>query len=286
MASAASSPITSRPPKVEFTNRFVQPPSQLYVFRDDQLFLRTHSQFALVDLFLRARLLTPDGEIVTLEYKHTTSATTRLPKLTTHDIAEGFLVGLAVIGDPATFARGDVWATVGITRGGGVPGSITQILAADYVEAVKGPSWPAGGVHSSVSGPGGINAVLQTDPAAGAEFSITIPNRARQRLVAGLFELVTDGTAANRRFTLEHTTVSGVLVRTLAVATQPASTTRTYSVGHWGDSAGLIGTTEMVNWPDHHLMIGSDFLRTVTTNLQAGDDYAAPQLLLEEWLEE
>lgn len=286
MSSAISSPITSQPPQVEFTNRFVQPPSGLYVFRDDKLFVRSQSRFVSQQLILRARLLTPAGNIATLEYKHETNIASREPTLTTHNISEGFLIGLALVPETATFARGDAYATVGITRGGDEPGSITQVLASDYIEALSGPTFPTGPVLSTVSGRGALNDELQTDPAAGDEFSITIPNRARQRLVSAFFTLVTDGTAADRRFTLELATVGGVMVQTLATASQPASTTRSYSLAHWGESPGLIASTEMINWPDHAFMSGGNFLRTNTANLQAGDNYVAPLLFIEEWLEE
>lgn len=286
MASVPSSPITSRAPQVEFTNRFVQPPSNLYVFRDDQLFLRSQTPFASTVLFLRARLLTPKGDIITLEFNHVTSTTAFEPTLTTHDIQEGFLVGLTVHSDPTLFSRGEVYAVVGITRGGADPPAVTQLLCADYIEGLKGPSWPQGGIRSSVEGPGNIAGVLQSDPAAGDEFGITINDRTRSRLISGFFTLTTDATALTRRFTLELLSGGGVVVEAVANDTQPASSTRFYLVGHWGTAPAAIEDRILVNWPQDVIMSGLDTLRTNTFRLQAGDDYSVIRLLSEQWLEE
>ena len=285
MADLISSPITSRAPVVEFTNRFVQPPSNLYVFRDDKLFLRSHSPFPSLGLFLRARLLTPAGEIVTLEYGHTTSSPSRTPLLTTHDIPEGFLVGVTVHTADTIFTRGDVYVVCGITRGGDAPGAITQILAADYIEGVKGPAWPVGPIRSSVEGPGLLAGVEQADSVAGAEFEITIPVRSRVRLISAFFTLVTDATAADRRVTFEYLAGGFVVLTALAQTTQPASTTRFYPLAHWGAPGFAVDDRITVNWPDHVIMSGGDTFRTFTFNMQAGDNYGAPLWLQEEWLQ-
>ncbi len=286
MAELKSSPITSRAPVVEFTNRFVQPPSNLYVFRDDQLFVRSQSAFASVALFLRARLLTPAGEIVTLEYSHTTSDTIRAPLLTTHKIPEGFLVGLTVHTSTTLFARGDVYVVCGITRGGDAPGAITQILAADYIEGVKGPSWPAGPIRSSIEGPGLLSGVQQANPLGGVEFEVTIPDRSRVRLISGFFTLVTDANVADRRVTFEYLADGLVVCVAVAEVVQTASTTRFYTLAHWGTGTGSLDGRILVNWPSNLIMPGGDVFRTATFNFQAGDNWGRPLWFQEEWLEE
>lgn len=286
MATPASSPITSRPAQVEFTNRFVQPPSSLYIFRDDKLFLRTQSFQTDLILRLRGRLLTPKGEVITLDFAHDTGGFVREPVMGTFDVAEGFLLGIAVTPPLLTLRRGEVFVTAGITRGGEVESTITQILFSGYIEGASSPSWPTGGIVSSTDGQGHLFRRLEADPSAGAEISIAVPANVRWRFISLFFTLVTDTTAANRQVNVEVIKNGTRVALYPANALQSASTTRSYTAGAIPVSQPALGTPTVIAMSEHLLLEEDDALNTVTGNIAAGDDFGLPISYVEEWMQE
>lgn len=286
MATAGSSPITSRAPQVEFTDRFVQPPTSLYVFRDDLLFIRSQSSSANRELRLRGRILTPAGEIITLDFVHFAGTVSFAPELQAFDLLEGFFLGLAIVPTILTGRRGEIFVTVGIMRGGTLVPAITQILFSGYIEGAKSQSWPTGTIESSVAGPGRLHAPLGVDPAAGAELTHTVPEFVRWRIISMTFNLVADATAINRLPKIEVEVNAARVALAPADAVQVASTTISYTAGHFGGRGSALGGAMLIPLPEHLILQDGDIIRTVTDSLQAGDNYGAPRFYVEEWKQE
>lgn len=129
---------------------------------------------------------------------------------------------------------------------------------------------------------GVIRTVTGTNPAAGAEVSETVPAGKEWRLLSIAVALVTSATAATRRPHLlidDGTTVS---YRRASNATQAASLTQNYVFAGEGPEAAVRGT--WVADPLPSLPLGAGYrIRTSTESIQAGDDYGAPVLLVEEF---
>jgi len=68
--------------------------------------------------------------------------------------------------------------------------------------------------------------------------------------------------------------------------TAAASQTVTLGVGAYGYPVGTNNSFITVAIPGLVFLMGGDRIRTSTGSLQAGDNYGAPQLLVEEWLED
>lgn len=122
------------------------------------------------------------------------------------------------------------------------------------------------------------------DPAAGAEVSITVPDRRRWKLQSLLFSLVTDVNAADRTILL-RIIGSGITVYQISTSTvQTASLTRYYV---WTESAQpelVIANAYVMHLP--RLIIPAGYIiSTLTTNIQVGDNYSAPRFLVEEWID-
>lgn len=286
MSSPNSSPITSRPPQINFTDRFVQPPSALYVFRDDLLFIRSLSSAGGRTLRLRGRLLTPTGEVLTLDFVHLTAVGTRAPLMETFDLAEGFLLGLAVVPETLATSRGETFVTVGITRGGTAEPAITQVLFSGYIEGVTMQSWPGGKVLSSVEGPGRLLKLVSINPGAGVEITVTTPANVRWRVMAMAFDLATSATVAARLVELEFVVASTTVALIPANLTHAANETRKYSAAPL--SAGGINTAGplLIPIPENVILQEDDTVGTSTANLQFDDDFTAPEVYVEEWLQE
>jgi len=158
-------------------------------------------------------------------------------------------------------------------------------LFSGYVSGGRPLTWPPGVFEEPLSGPGYKYSLAGTDPSAGGEISQTVPTNACWRLRSIRFSLTTDATVADRRVSLLIDDGTNELFRIIAPATQGANLTRHYVFAPHG-----LDTTRN----DHiYAQIPGDLrlfqrwrIRTATSNLQTGDDFSAPRLFVEEWLED
>ncbi|MBA7547833.1 hypothetical protein ES705_40271 [subsurface metagenome] len=131
---------------------------------------------------------------------------------------------------------------------------------------------------------GRIVSITGTDPAAGAEISETVPARRRWRILAVRFSLVTDDTAVTRQIGIIIDDGTNTLLKILILSLQGLSTTRNYTLANFPIAETRVNDDLFHSFPPLCLSTGCR-LRTVTTALQAGDNYSAPQLLIEEWID-
>ena len=138
----------------------------------------------------------------------------------------------------------------------------------------------------SIDGPGVLRSITGTNPAADVEISETVPTNARWRVLAIQFSLVTDANAANREVALTLDDGTTVFARVPSGFTHVASTTIVYSSFHHAPRFTVAQDTTK-NFPLPRVDLQGSFrLATVTTARQATDNYGAPQLLVEEWIED
>lgn len=129
-----------------------------------------------------------------------------------------------------------------------------------------------------------FEALAGADPAAGAEgIAYTVPAGQAWIVHSLNIQLVTDATVANRRIHLVVDDGSTIYGRWFASQVQAASLTQDYSIGlvDTGVQDNINGSL-VVPLP---LRLGAGHrLRTITTALQAGDNYGAPMALIERWV--
>lgn len=131
---------------------------------------------------------------------------------------------------------------------------------------------------------GRIRPITGTDPDAGTEISETVPARRRWRLLTINFSLVTDVTVADRYVRLIIDDGTTVLYISSAIAAHVASLTRNHSYGVNGQTHDVTYNTFNTSLPDLILISGFR-IRTATQDLQAADNFTAPQMLVEEWID-
>ena len=131
---------------------------------------------------------------------------------------------------------------------------------------------------------GRIRSIAGTNPAANTEISETVPARKRWRLLAIQFPLVTDANAANRMMHLTLDDGTTVFYTSETIVTQTASLTRTYALAIGAPQQTVIDAHYNITLPDI-ILSGGFRIKTVTTALQATDNFGAPQLLVEEWID-
>ena len=126
--------------------------------------------------------------------------------------------------------------------------------------------------------------IAGTNPAAGAEVSEAVPAERIWEKFHGIYvTLVTDTTVISRTVDVIFADASGNELSRVQFATAiPASQTVKLHLGHWAVVPADTSTNHFRN-VDPDLELGpTDTIKTVTANIQAGDDFGAPTLIVKE----
>ena len=121
-------------------------------------------------------------------------------------------------------------------------------------------------------------------PAAGNDWSYTVPSNAWLRLVSGFATLMTSPTAANRYPGTVVTDSSSVEVGELENSPITASITQkiVYTISHNWQTGGSNRWTLFLALP-YFVFSPGYTVGSITPNLQSGDRYSGIELLFERW---
>ena len=226
---------------------------------------------------LQVRGFCKDG---TISHDHTTSANRSLVT-TTFDVPDVPLM-LQVSPAVAGVRRGECYVRLTLLMGGFPVGR----LSSAYVTDSKNISWPPGVFEGFTEGPGLLRSVTGTNPAAGANIAESVPTNARWKIRSLKFRFITDATVATRIVNIRFEDGTSKFVHIPPGTTQTASLTYDYSAYHIGEYSTDAKSDIQINLPPDIILLQAWGLETNTVNLQAGDDYGAPIMMVEEWIEE
>jgi hypothetical protein len=269
-------------PQVSIDPQLAAPDIAAYVSASDLLLVQVNNAAPNMAVLITARLLMPDGSLKLNSWTFTptsdrVNSTVRLP------IVECFILSLFVsltLAGPGnrTFAR------VRLVTGSGGNSTVTQTLTQGYLAQSLTLTFPPGIHESGSEGAGAIVSIKGTTPGAGAEITETVPAGAMWQLKTFNFQLTTGVAVANRIPHLIIDDGANILLNSAALTPQAASLAGIYNSG---DDALALPATDSVQWlqlvAGLRLMAGYR-IRTLTTGLQAADQYTAPQYLVTEWL--
>jgi len=301
---------TSLPAITRFKWTDVDPPSPLYVLRDDVLLLQAipgqgvgNDTVNFNYRFLRvpevqggqpSDLALPGGGRGVVDYGIIDTGVDILNTTTngvvvskTRTLGEGFLLSLAASGSTAP-QRGDMFARAVLIRGGGTFGNSAQLLFADYVTAFQAAGWPGGRALNSAEGPGALRALLVGNPAAGVDWSMIVPSATRRKVYSFSATFTASAAAATRNINLIVDDGAGahimwqddVLVGVTATQVVTVNGTQT------NVPTGIIATELFVVIPPGLTMAQAWRLRMSTANIQAGDQWSAIALLVEDLVDQ
>lgn len=268
----------------------VPPPSALYVGVNDLLELKTWSDFgggfaAILDI----RLLLPDGTIQ-IQQENVLNSGGRATTINTFKLAEGFLLSIAVRTTQNTLTRGSSYASVSILRTISAGSSLTLNLAKGYVTFFSPVAWPAIAPDFAGQRPGQMLIIPTSNPAAGADFLITVPAGVRWRIIGLRASLVTAVAVATREVVLAFGQTPIVIYAAICPATQAASLTTLYS---WGAGVttlltvnGQTGLNASISIPNDLWLATPMTIASSTQNIQAADQWSNINMLVEECLDE
>jgi len=225
---------------------------------------------------LHVRGFTRDG---ILSFEHTTNGdrSRKAEEFTLPDWPQF----ITVYPDTAPVRRGECYVRLTLLAAGAPVG----ILSAGYLTDSKTITWPPGMFEGFREGPGLIRRVTGTNPAAGNEISETVPTNTIWRLLGVYLGLVTSGTVAERRVNLVIDDGSVMFLELRAPVVQAENNNWNYYF-FISDRSENIGNNVYVPLPADLILFQGWRIRTSTSNLQADDDFTAPILIVEEWIEE
>lgn len=274
---------------VSFKFKDAPMPTALYVTPDDKVALYVNNLAIGVRLLLDIRFMGMDGRIVPLQYTVIPSNDGSLTFFNT-GLQEGFILSLSIgnIGNGAK--RGSCFATCTLWRNGVTVVDSYQVLFARYIEANPIAGWPYPSIQSPTEGPGFMQQISGTLPAAGAEISETTPPRTIWRIVAFSFQLATAVGGSFRSIELRIDNGFFIEVRTVPNVAPSGAANSLFSAASGFPSPGGAGVSGFNNFsfiplPFNTLMRPGSRIGTFTGGLQAGDQYSAPQYLVETWVE-
>jgi hypothetical protein len=182
------------------------------------------------------------------------------------------------------------WTTVPTHATGGAYDDIFTLLSTLTTNSSISPAelnLLAAVIHATVAyaNQGKIKLITGTDPAAGAEIIETVPAGRRWRVLSVGATLVTNGTVANRRVQWVVDDGANEYFRVVVGSNQTASLTIRYTLSAW-TSGHTLRLSAMADGPflGAYLPAGHR-LRTITDTIDAGDNWGAPIMLVEEFLE-
>jgi hypothetical protein len=276
------SPIQTIKPAVSFQTDNVPPTQYLFVRDEDQLIIEAISNFANEPFTIKYRYLTPQNEI-----KETTKtlslAAAGAQAFFAIALAEGWILSIALQGQTLG-ANIWLWAQLSIARQGFTAGFFPYgVFWEGFVPALYATGWPGVPSKEPSDGAGTLISIIGSTPGAGSDISETVPNDRRRELLAFTASLATSATAVTRDvfFTLDDG--ANVFFQGPSYVGQAPSTNQSYSVNaSLTVPNGRPGPVSLLGPIGISLKTGYR-IRTITNNLQAGDQWTAPHYLVLEW---
>lgn len=294
------------PTLVSFALNNIGPPSPLYIQRDDTLFLQCTSSRAGGDTFTffwRFLQAAPDvagqpdtpagsqvptpGGLITQTVK-TQSQQIIVAQDATNQVliplAEGYLLSLDVVVTNAA-TRGQSFARAVLARGLATSVNPHQPLFADYCTKNMTPGWPTGRNLSGSESTGAVLSFQVANPAAGADWILTVPGTRRFAIQSFAATIVTSAAVANRNVQIIVDDGANVVWTHSVPAAIPASTTDTIVGTGTNAPAGVITTIQAVVLPPGLRLFAGMRIRSLTGNIQAADQWSNIWFLIEQWID-
>ncbi|MGH3630266.1 MAG: hypothetical protein ACRDRL_22840 [Sciscionella sp.] len=233
---------------VHFARTMIPPAPALYMTVDDVLQARVFSPTVSAVVNVSWRIQTPDGQVIPGQRSITAATAGTVPLLTQLEKVEGFLLSVSV--ESPGVPRGQVFVQVEVVRGQGsqdVTGG--HVVLGGYPGSGQKIAFPQSPIASPGAGPGWTSTVVIANPAAGADFTQTVPAGEQWILRSARALLTSSAAVANRSVQLQAVdTTPNILVSSPAFAVQAASLAVSYD---WFNGGGgtSVANSQTGAWP-------------------------------------
>lgn len=264
--------------------RVIATPFQFYVDGTDHLRIVSHNSLAGVELAVAGRFIDATGGLSAFRFTHTPN-TNRSSRTTDHPLGRGYMMNLVAFASAGTPTWGQTYVQVKLIRGLTGATIVLGTLLAGYVTAVQELAWPGSPIRPSTDGPGWARSITEADPPAGSDIVVTVPAGAIWLAKTIYTTLVTDAVAGSRNPYLLHRIDGTAAIYYIG----PGSIGPSFGADYFWCDGGenrVVGAN-VINYinvpPNLRLRGGASY--EIKGLGSAGDNFAAPQLQVEEWLE-
>jgi len=258
-----------------------------YVQANNSLWCTVYPQVTGAVITINYRVMGRDGRVQWGQFSVT--ATTQYAANTGFTVLpEGWLLSIVITTNAASQKRGSMYVTcgLGINPSPTSLGTNVRLLLADYLTAAAGMGWPGNQMVSSVEGPGLINSVQIGNPAAGVDWTYTVPAGIRA-WIHNVSALFTTAVAVANRIPGYRIKDSGgnQLYIMSASAAQAASLVFNYEGVEDSVLAIDAGTHALVALPAEVYLSAGYVFTSITGAIQAADQWSGINLNLETWID-
>jgi len=294
----------STPAIVTFDFVSVAPPSPLYIQRDDQLVIQAMSVNPNEVVTVGLRLLeapvprggqpeagqpsagVPDprnSNIVSFFQERLLMANARVVASLLRALAEGYLLSAVVSCNVAQF-RGQCFVRLWLQSGSLAATTQRQLLFSDYVTSTPSAGFPGGRISAPEEGPGFTRVLQIATPAAGADFVNT--NIATQRFALKSLSatFTASATVANRNVSITIDQGGSIVWQDDLSVSITAGQVISVNGSQTNVPTGVVTTTLFFVLPPGLIMMPQWNIRSVTANIQVGDQWSNIFMNLEEYL--
>ncbi len=276
--------ILSRFPEVSWKRRDIEPFGALYMRAEDTLIWRAFSIGPGIPLTLRGRILLPDGTINAIQDTLTPTGdnlvTSKVVPLT-----EGWLISLEVINTSGVIGFTGLYTTIDLNRGTIAGVEAIGLISGYVATSTRISSWPFAQIGAPASFSGYMDNNSPANPAAGADITFVQQTNTRAFFMSFTAILTTGAAVANRQVHIVLDDGANQIYNHPALAVQVASTAVRYVFAAGVAALTTTDGVQVVPIPPRYFLRSLHRIRTLTTALQAADQWSAAQLLNEEWFD-
>lgn len=259
---------------VQFTRWRVEPYPAVYITQDDIILVKVWSPNAASTVNISLRIQTPDGDVVPCFYSYSINTVGGTPAQQVIEQIEAFILS-ATVETPGAPA-GQCYVQLMIVRGRGTGDQCAgQLLCSGYPGASAAIGFPQTPATTPAAGAGMTAAATVANPAAGADWTYTVPAGVQQTLISVRAVLTTGATAPTAPVLLRITSPTGQIIADVAaLSTQATGVAVTYMWSAGAQSSSSANFQQMSLPTGLRLLPGST-IQTVTAGIVATDQWSA-----------
>jgi hypothetical protein len=276
--------IQSAQPAVSFDFDEADPPWGDYVTVPDLLVIWAVALGGGSSVRVNLRILRPDGVIIPFAISVPGNVT---PTITpqTFNLPEGYILSGSITATGGTGVGAPMYAHVGLRRSPSTANDTYHVLFQGQVLASVPMPFEAAVSRVPADGNGVIGTTAISTPGAGADFSFTVPNGVRMRPISLCATLTTSVAVSNRNPTLIIDDGVNVVADISASVAAVASGVFTIT---WADSMSFnsfLNSSITAALPGNMFMLGGWHIRSVSSGIQAGDQWSAIRMATQNWID-
>jgi hypothetical protein len=268
----------------QFLTKGVPPPCPCYVGVDDVLQVSLVWLIATTNALVNVRILRADGEIIPLSFVvQGIGAGGRA--IQRFQLVEGFLLSCAATQTALGGITSQAYCTVALVR---APFDIVaqyEVLVTGNLSRIVPISYPQSPNQRETDGPGQPRSILIATPAAGADFTQTVPSSTRWRIVSLSATLTTAVAVANRNVDLVIDDGANVFAEISSGFSQVASLVNDYTWMDGGVAQAAFDNIVALPLPSQMFLPPTFRIRSETTGIQPADQWSAITMLVQQWID-